>query len=94
MLPHAVLKTASGLFCLNAVLCRCAGEEGAVIVGKLLESHQDENTGYNAAAGKFENMVSAGIIDPVKVRCARFAMPVLRATAWRTRLLHMLKTRK
>lgn len=44
-----------------------AGEEGAVIVGKLLESDGDENEGYNAAVGKFENMVQAGIIDPVKV---------------------------
>ncbi|GAB4817265.1 hypothetical protein N2152v2_004311 [Parachlorella kessleri] len=45
-----------------------AGEEGAVIVGKLLEAAKDDETlGYNAAAGKFENMVAAGIIDPVKV---------------------------
>ena len=39
-----------------------------MIVGKLLEAKDDETLGYNAAAGKFENMVAAGIIDPVKVR--------------------------
>lgn len=44
-----------------------AGEEGAVIVGKLLEGDATSNIGYNAAAGKFEDMVKAGIIDPVKV---------------------------
>lgn len=45
-----------------------AGQEGAVIVGKLLErADGDENVGYNAATGTFENMVSAGVIDPMKV---------------------------
>ncbi len=42
-----------------------------MIVGKLLEAAKDDETlGYNAAAGKFENMVAAGIIDPVKVGAA------------------------
>lgn len=27
----------------------------------------DEDVGFNAAAGRFENMVAAGIIDPMKV---------------------------
>mmetsp|Transcript_18197 Transcript_18197/g.58845 ORF Transcript_18197/g.58845 Transcript_18197/m.58845 type:complete len:356 (+) Transcript_18197:820-1887(+) len=43
-----------------------AGVEGAVVVGKLLES-EDENLGYNAATGEYVNMIEAGIIDPVKV---------------------------
>mmetsp|Transcript_6353 Transcript_6353/g.10577 ORF Transcript_6353/g.10577 Transcript_6353/m.10577 type:complete len:569 (-) Transcript_6353:418-2124(-) len=43
-----------------------AGAEGAVIVGKLLES-DDTNYGYNAQAGEFCDMVAAGIIDPTKV---------------------------
>jgi chaperonin GroEL len=43
-----------------------AGSDGSVIVGKLLES-KDTNWGYNAQAGKFEDLVKAGIIDPTKV---------------------------
>ena len=42
-----------------------AGEEGSVILDKL--EHQDNEIGYNAATGKWENMVEAGIIDPTKV---------------------------
>ncbi|EFN56250.1 hypothetical protein CHLNCDRAFT_51922 [Chlorella variabilis] len=44
-----------------------AGLEGDVIVGKLLEREGDENVGFNAAAGRFEDMVRAGVIDPMKV---------------------------
>lgn len=44
-----------------------AGLEGDVIVGKLLEREGDENVGFNAAAGRFEDMVKAGVIDPMKV---------------------------
>jgi len=43
-----------------------AGEEGSVIVGKLLEQ-KDTNHGFDAQAGKFVDMVKTGIIDPVKV---------------------------
>ena len=43
-----------------------AGEDGSVIVGKLLES-TDTNHGYDAQKGEFKDMVKAGIIDPVKV---------------------------
>ncbi len=43
-----------------------AGEEGSVIVGKLLEQ-KDTNYGFDAQAGKFTDLVKAGIIDPVKV---------------------------
>jgi chaperonin GroEL len=42
-----------------------AGEEGAVVVGKLLE--QDAPTGFNARDGRYEDMLAAGIIDPTKV---------------------------
>jgi chaperonin GroEL len=43
-----------------------AGDDGSVIVGKLLE--KDEYTwGYNAAIGKYQDMVANGVIDPVKV---------------------------
>ena len=43
-----------------------AGEEGAVVVGKIHES-KDPNYGYNAATGVFEDLVKAGVIDPTKV---------------------------
>ncbi len=43
-----------------------AGADGAVIVGKLMES-TDDNWGYDAQEGEFVDLVSKGIIDPVKV---------------------------
>ena len=43
-----------------------AGEEGAVVIGKIHES-KDNNFGYNAANGKYEDLVKAGVIDPTKV---------------------------
>ena len=43
-----------------------AGEEGAVVVAKVLES-TDQHFGYNAATSVFEDLVKAGVIDPTKV---------------------------
>jgi chaperonin GroEL len=43
-----------------------AGEEGAVVVGKVLAS-KEQNYGYNALTGVFEDLVKAGVIDPTKV---------------------------
>src|SRR5205807_8677202 len=43
-----------------------AGEEGAVVIGKIHES-KDANYGYNAATGAYEDLVKAGVIDPTKV---------------------------
>ena len=43
-----------------------AGVDGAVIVGKLLES-TDTNFGYNAQKGEYTDMIKAGIVDPTKV---------------------------
>jgi chaperonin GroEL len=43
-----------------------AGEDGAFIVGKLLES-DDYNWGFNAATGAYEDLVKSGVIDPAKV---------------------------
>ena len=43
-----------------------AGGDGAVVVGKLLES-QDYAFGYNAQIGAFGDLVKLGIIDPTKV---------------------------
>jgi chaperonin GroEL len=43
-----------------------AGEDGAVIAGKTLEN-DSYNYGFDAQAGKFTDLVKAGIIDPTKV---------------------------
>ncbi|WP_426228953.1 chaperonin GroEL [Pararhizobium sp. DWP3-4] len=43
-----------------------AGDEGSIIVGKILESNTD-NFGYNAQTGEFGDMIAMGIVDPVKV---------------------------
>ena len=43
-----------------------AGEEGAVVVAKVLES-KETHYGYNALTSKFEDLVKAGVIDPTKV---------------------------
>jgi len=42
-----------------------AGVDGAVVIGKVEESKGKQ--GYNAASGKYEDLVAAGIIDPTKV---------------------------
>ncbi|WP_199088504.1 chaperonin GroEL [Bosea sp. ASV33] len=43
-----------------------AGDDGAVVIGKLLES-KDYTYGYNAQTGEYGDLVKAGIIDPTKV---------------------------
>ena len=43
-----------------------AGEEGAVVVGKIIEN-KNPHYGYNAATNKYEDLVEAGVIDPTKV---------------------------
>jgi chaperonin GroEL len=43
-----------------------AGDDGSVIVGKLLEK-DDYNWGYNAATGEYQDLVGNGVIDPAKV---------------------------
>mgnify|MGYP003246332612 CR=1 FL=1 len=45
-----------------------AGEEGSVIVGKIIDDFgADFNKGYNAAKGEYADMLAVGIIDPFKV---------------------------
>ena len=46
-------------------LCDNAGEEGALIVSKVLS--ESGNFGYNVATGKFEDLVKSGVVDPTKV---------------------------
>jgi chaperonin GroEL len=43
-----------------------AGFEGAVVIGKVRES-KDENYGFNADSGEYVDLVKAGVIDPAKV---------------------------
>ncbi|MCB9385954.1 MAG: chaperonin GroEL [Bryobacterales bacterium] len=43
-----------------------AGQEGAIVVGKVLEN-KDSNFGFNAQTETYEDMVKAGVIDPAKV---------------------------
>ena len=43
-----------------------AGEEGAVVVGRIRDS-KDSNFGYNAQTGEFEDLIKAGVVDPTKV---------------------------
>jgi chaperonin GroEL len=43
-----------------------AGEEGAVVIGKIREN-KDTSYGYNAQTNAFGDLVKAGVIDPTKV---------------------------
>ena len=43
-----------------------AGEDGSLVVGRLLENSQ-YSWGFNAATGKYEDLVQTGVIDPAKV---------------------------
>ncbi|MGY0715123.1 chaperonin GroEL [Azospirillum argentinense] len=43
-----------------------AGTDGSIVIGKLLDQ-KDPNFGYDAQAGKYCDLVKAGIIDPTKV---------------------------
>ncbi|MFA6485909.1 MAG: chaperonin GroEL [Candidatus Magasanikbacteria bacterium] len=50
------------------MIAQNAGVDGAVVVNRLYEEHNAHvNLGYNAATGRYEDMVKAGIIDPTKV---------------------------
>jgi chaperonin GroEL len=43
-----------------------AGHDGAVVAGKLIDG-DDETMGFNAQTEVYENLVTAGVIDPTKV---------------------------
>ncbi|WP_024507567.1 chaperonin GroEL [Bradyrhizobium sp. ARR65] len=43
-----------------------AGEDGSLVVGKLLEN-SNYNWGFNAATGEYQDLVKVGVIDPAKV---------------------------
>jgi len=47
-----------------------AGEDGSIVVGKILE-HSKYEHGFNAQTGEYGDLVKHGVIDPAKVvRCA------------------------
>ncbi|XWS11964.1 hypothetical protein CRYUN_Cryun37aG0050100 [Craigia yunnanensis] len=51
------------------LIAKNAGVNGSVVIEKVL-SNDNPNYGYNAATGKYEDLMAAGIIDPTKVvRC-------------------------
>ncbi|XP_074312510.1 ruBisCO large subunit-binding protein subunit beta, chloroplastic-like [Silene latifolia] len=51
------------------LIAKNAGVNGAVVTEKVL-SNDNPSFGYNAATGKYEDLMAAGIIDPTKVvRC-------------------------
>ncbi|PHR25500.1 MAG: chaperonin GroEL [Hoeflea sp.] len=43
-----------------------AGDEASIVVGKILDQKSD-TYGYNAQTGEYGDMISMGIVDPVKV---------------------------
>jgi chaperonin GroEL len=47
-------------------ICLNAGEDGSIIVGKILEKDQ-YSFGFDAQTGEYGNLVTKGIIDPTKV---------------------------
>ena len=47
------------------IIVENAGEEGSVIAQKVMDGKGD--FGYDARENKYDNMISAGIIDPTKV---------------------------
>ncbi|MFH1188690.1 MAG: chaperonin GroEL [bacterium] len=47
-----------------------AGHSGAVVLDKVMAGEKDY--GFNAAKGKFENLLAAGIVDPTKVTRSAF----------------------
>ena len=48
------------------VIAANAGEDGAVIAGKILDN-DSYNFGYNAQTGEYGDLVAQGVIDPAKV---------------------------
>src|SRR5215469_15880814 len=48
------------------LIAQNAGQEGAVIVGRIREAKEDD-FGFNADSGELTDLVKAGVIDPAKV---------------------------
>lgn len=61
--------------------------EGAVVVGKLLERNAEADYGYNAATNTYQDLVKAGIIDPLKVHPS-FYVVLLKQFDWTSQSVH------
>ncbi len=48
------------------ILVTNAGFDGSLVVGKLIEE-SDQNQGFNAQTGTYEDLFDSGVIDPTKV---------------------------
>jgi chaperonin GroEL len=48
------------------IIAQNAGTEGSIVVEKVRTS-KEKNFGYNAQSDKYEDLVTAGVIDPTKV---------------------------
>lgn len=54
-----------GLYTPIKQISKNAGYEGAVVIDKVM--NQKGNYGFNAATGKYEDLIESGVIDPTKV---------------------------
>ena len=54
-----------GLYAPLKQIAKNAGHDGAVVLDKVMNGSDD--FGFNAAVGKYENLIKAGIVDPTKV---------------------------
>ena len=54
-----------GLYAPLKQIAENAGYNGAVVLNKVKEGEND--FGFNAATGQFENLLKSGVIDPAKV---------------------------
>src|SRR6266436_5055161 len=65
-MPKMTTSALASRSCARRQIAENAGEDGAVISGKVLDKN-DYNWGFDAQTGEFKDMVKAGIIDPTKV---------------------------
>jgi chaperonin GroEL len=63
LVPPILVPVFFGLLIAGAIN---AGEDGSVIVGKILEKDQ-YSYGFDSQTGEYGNLISKGIIDPTKV---------------------------
>ncbi len=54
-----------GLYAPLKQIAKNAGYDGAVVLDKVLNEKDD--FGFNAATGKYENLIKSGVVDPTKV---------------------------
>jgi len=64
--PRGVDIVRKSLISLVRQIASNAGHDGAVVSCKLIDGN-DENIGFSAQTDTYENLVTAGVIDPTKV---------------------------